>query len=531
MSRVLLCALCLVAATHAGAQAFVFAYTRGEKAADAGDWNAVKVDMQKALSSQSESSSAKRLRGTISQPYLPHHYLGLALSNLGDCNGAERQFSNPSSVQALRELGDGKAALQATALADCRRRTAPPSPTPAPIASTPKPPSPAPTPIASTPKPPSPSPPIRPNPAPVPAAPSSLDVSALRNKIADANKAVAKRQAELANPLLAGSPERSQWTAELGQIEASLREAKSALAAAEQGNATRRAAGESLADAAIAKLRTSGGAIVGATNDARQAQVARTAQQDTDSARAALTQAIAEGRRQLTASQRVAELEKVVGVAESALAAAERTLSDRTATSASLVRAATAIERATATLSQANQQRAALASVVQRVRDQVQRIRTLSNGLKLLPRDRSLGARALTLAEAAQAALDSKDAERVQRLEADLTAATASLEKAAVAGQRIRTDLERLRPMVDAYLKGNFRSVLQTAVPVSSLAPEAAVQFYLLRAAARFGNGDPAAEVDIDLSEAAKLKSDLLGLPDQAFPPAFVRQAAALGLR
>jgi len=104
-------------------------YRDGVTAADSRRWQEVATLMRQAIASNpQESGDPMRIYGMRFEPYLPHFFLGLALSELGDCQGA---------MAALDvSLADG-VVQQTTRLADVRRiqetcRVSLPTPTPVP---------------------------------------------------------------------------------------------------------------------------------------------------------------------------------------------------------------------------------------------------------------------------------------------------------------------------------------------------------------------------------------------------------------
>ncbi len=104
-------------------------YRDGIAAADAKRWQEVATRMRRAIASNPQASGERmRIYGMRFEPYLPHFFLGLALSELGDCQGAMAALET--------SLSDG-VVQQTTRLADVRRiqeacRAALPMPTPTP---------------------------------------------------------------------------------------------------------------------------------------------------------------------------------------------------------------------------------------------------------------------------------------------------------------------------------------------------------------------------------------------------------------
>lgn len=125
----LLLLVCLLAAAPVAAQSFVVSYANGERAFKRGDWAATVAEMEKALAREPESAARRRLRGTIPEAYLPHHYLGLAAIRLGDCTRARTAFADPSNRSAV--AGTPREVEQAQALTSCGPVTPASAPAPA----------------------------------------------------------------------------------------------------------------------------------------------------------------------------------------------------------------------------------------------------------------------------------------------------------------------------------------------------------------------------------------------------------------
>lgn len=132
-------------------------YRDGISAADARRWQEVATLMRRAIASNpQESGDRMRIYGMRFEPYLPHFFLGLALSELGDCQGAMAALESSLSAGVVQ---------QTTRLADVRRiqeacRSALPTPTP--------------------------TPPPAPTATPTPAGPDPADLAAAERELASA---------------------------------------------------------------------------------------------------------------------------------------------------------------------------------------------------------------------------------------------------------------------------------------------------------------------------------------------------------
>jgi hypothetical protein len=120
MLRHLVTALLLCISGGAMADAAT-SYARGLEAARAGDWEAVERHMLEALRHQPDPSARARFSGLRGEPYVPHHYLGLAAFHRGDCRSARLQWAH-ADVAAIVERQAALKAEMTAALAECTRR-------------------------------------------------------------------------------------------------------------------------------------------------------------------------------------------------------------------------------------------------------------------------------------------------------------------------------------------------------------------------------------------------------------------------
>ena len=72
-------------------------YRKGMELAEKGNWPEVARHMRAALEEQPREGEQVKLYGMRFELYLPHYYLGLALFNGGDCEGALRAWDSSQS--------------------------------------------------------------------------------------------------------------------------------------------------------------------------------------------------------------------------------------------------------------------------------------------------------------------------------------------------------------------------------------------------------------------------------------------------
>ena len=109
-------------------------YRKGIAAYDRKEWGEMARWMRQAAGEQSQEGEQVKLYGVRFEAYLPHYYLGLALFQTGDCEGALAQWQDSERQGAIQGTNQNKTLVQ---LRDtCRQRLAsskpPPAPTPAP---------------------------------------------------------------------------------------------------------------------------------------------------------------------------------------------------------------------------------------------------------------------------------------------------------------------------------------------------------------------------------------------------------------
>jgi hypothetical protein len=155
-------------------------YRKAVEAVDRKRWPEVARLMREAIAENPREGERVKLYGLRFEAYVPHFYLGLALLNTGDCEGAVKAFDASEAAGAIRgtpryaELLDGRKACDARM---ARAGSPPPaSPKPAaapPVTQAPAPPSAEPVRTAEATTPPAPahpSPAPSPVPSPAPAA-------------------------------------------------------------------------------------------------------------------------------------------------------------------------------------------------------------------------------------------------------------------------------------------------------------------------------------------------------------------------
>jgi hypothetical protein len=156
--RCLAVALLILALPLSGRADYRESYRKGMEAVDRKQWAETAKHMQEALAENPKEGEKVRLYGSRFETYLPYFYLGLALVNTGDCEGAVKAFASSEEQGAIRgtpkqsELQDGRKKCEAkVAKAPTPQPTLHPTPRPTP---SPEPTAvPAPTPTSRSPEP------------------------------------------------------------------------------------------------------------------------------------------------------------------------------------------------------------------------------------------------------------------------------------------------------------------------------------------------------------------------------------------
>ena len=95
---------CAVLLAPASARAdFADDYVAGLAALDHGDYAQAVQSLKKALAAQSNPVSHVTIDGNP-QPYLPHHFLGMAQLKLGDCAAAGTEWNDPMNLRMIGRL-------------------------------------------------------------------------------------------------------------------------------------------------------------------------------------------------------------------------------------------------------------------------------------------------------------------------------------------------------------------------------------------------------------------------------------------
>ena len=94
-------------ATHAWSD-YKESYKKGMDAVDRGNWADVARYMRQAQAEQSREGEKLKLYGMRFESYLPSYYLGVALANGGDCEGALKAFAASESQGAVQKSDQAK---------------------------------------------------------------------------------------------------------------------------------------------------------------------------------------------------------------------------------------------------------------------------------------------------------------------------------------------------------------------------------------------------------------------------------------
>ena len=102
MTKTLAASLLTLAAGIAHAD-FKSDYSDGIKAADKANWANARAKMRSAIASEPNPQARVRLYGMVFSAYIPHYYLALAASNLGDCAGATAALNNAAHKAFMQQ--------------------------------------------------------------------------------------------------------------------------------------------------------------------------------------------------------------------------------------------------------------------------------------------------------------------------------------------------------------------------------------------------------------------------------------------
>jgi hypothetical protein len=136
--RSFLFALVLALGWASGLRAdFRESFKKGIEAVDRKEWSDVARWMRQAAAEQPQEGESVKIYGVRFEPYLPHFYLGLALFQSGDCEGALEQWQLSESQKAVQSTSRYKLLVQNRDT--CRQRIAAKKPNPPPTPSGPDP--------------------------------------------------------------------------------------------------------------------------------------------------------------------------------------------------------------------------------------------------------------------------------------------------------------------------------------------------------------------------------------------------------
>src|SRR5262250_4017096 len=100
--------LLLSAAALAKAADYRDSYAKGIAAIERKDWQDAARALREAIGANPKEGGRVLLYGMRYSAYLPHYQLGLALSRLGDCDGALREWRESDNQAAIRSLSEYK---------------------------------------------------------------------------------------------------------------------------------------------------------------------------------------------------------------------------------------------------------------------------------------------------------------------------------------------------------------------------------------------------------------------------------------
>jgi hypothetical protein len=87
-------------------------YSKGIEAVDRGEWPAVANFMRQAAAAKDKEGERVKIYGMRIEAYLPHYYLGLALEQTGNCEGALSQWQESESQGAVKSTGQYKSLVK-----------------------------------------------------------------------------------------------------------------------------------------------------------------------------------------------------------------------------------------------------------------------------------------------------------------------------------------------------------------------------------------------------------------------------------
>jgi hypothetical protein len=106
-------------------------YRKGIEAVDRKRWPEVARLMREAIAENAKEGDRIKLYGLRFETYLPHFYLGMALAESGDCEGAVRAFDASEATGAIRGTAHYSELLNSRKFCAARvAKAAPPPPLP-----------------------------------------------------------------------------------------------------------------------------------------------------------------------------------------------------------------------------------------------------------------------------------------------------------------------------------------------------------------------------------------------------------------
>jgi type IV secretory pathway VirB10-like protein len=105
-------------------------YRKGMEAVDRKQWPEAAKRMQEALAENPKEGESIRLYGSRFETYLPYFYLGHALVNTGDCDGAVKAFATSEEQGAIGSTPKRAELVEERKKCEARVAKAPPTPQP-----------------------------------------------------------------------------------------------------------------------------------------------------------------------------------------------------------------------------------------------------------------------------------------------------------------------------------------------------------------------------------------------------------------
>jgi hypothetical protein len=455
-------------------------YRKGIEAVDQGQWPAVVRFMREAVAQQSAEGERVKLYGVRIVPYLPHFYLGLALSQTGSCEEALTQWQESESQGEVQKTVHYKALSQGRDRCKQKLARAKPATGPGPA----------------------------PGQAPAPGPDASVLVPAVREADAALQKA-AEAEAQLARRR--GDPEYAgPWKDESADaVEAS---AAKAIAAARAGIERAKSLGQVVqiqeATRAVTRSRQELEALAGRLDKLR-------------------TDLRQEREREKEAAGKLAEREAAERQAREK-ASLERLAAEQES-AARLAREQEAVRQEAERRDQ--EQRHALGKEIERLAAEARKL--LDRSTAAQPRAADLDRRQTRLEGLLRSASRppaAGDAAQLRKLRDELSAAITGLEQALAAVSRQAGPPPELRAAARALFRADYGEVVRTLAGVRFAEHRAAVTAALLLAAARYslylesGERDPKLrQLAGDDARSCRRLAPALSPDPKLFSPRFVQ--------